>query len=637
MGTKIKKGIGVGQATIDIFPPPLLAQRAPTSTDTDYPIGMKWIYNNQEYTNMGGGTWDQGGVGVATTTTYGVVLLDTDGTFASADNNHVATALAAKTYTDSVAIAGAPDASTTQKGIIEIATDAEAVTATATTLAIVPSSLKAVLAAPSAIGGTTPAGGAFTTLSASGAFSLTGDTVDVAEGGTGAATFTDHGILLGSGTSAISVTAVGTTGQILIGQSGADPIWTTNVDLPGTLDVTGAATLDSTLDVAGAATFTDQISVDNININGNTITSTDTNGDINLTPDGTGAVVAANLTITSQLTVANGGTGATSLTDHGVLVGSGTAAITALTVGTNGQVLVGSTGADPVFATLASADGTITYATGAGTLDLAVTPATTTQVGGLETATDAEAVAVTATDKIIVPANLAAVLAAPPAIGGTTPAAAEFTTVTIANINADYTAHGVLLGQGTDTNIVATAAGTNGQVLVGSTGADPVFATIGSANTSIAATLGAGTLSLDVDESYLQTASVTIATGDVLTLATTPVELVAAPGAGKYIEFLGASFILDYNSVPYTEAGDNLGIKYTDASGVQVSDTIECTGFIDQVADTITNAIPVKDAIVAASGCVNKALVLDNLGSNFGAGNSPLIVKITYRVITSGL
>ena len=85
------------------------------------------------------------------------------------------------------------------------------------------------------------------------------------------------------------------------------------------------------------------------------------------------------------------------------------------------------------------------------------------------------------------------------------------------------------------------------------------------------------------------------------------------------------------------EIGDNFGIKYTDASGVQVSSTVESTGFIDQTADTMTNAIPAQDAIVAASGCVNQALVLDNLGSNFAAGNSEMFVQVRYRVVTAGL
>ena len=54
-------------------------------------------------------------------------------------------------------------------------------------------------------------------------------------------------------------------------------------------------------------------------------------------------------------------------TQHAVLVGSTSNSITNLGVGTNGQVLVGSTTADPVFATLTGTGG-ITFTTGAGTL-----------------------------------------------------------------------------------------------------------------------------------------------------------------------------------------------------------------------------------------------------------------------------
>lgn len=70
------------------------------------------------------------------------------------------------------------------------------------------------------------------------------------------------------------------------------------------------------------------------------------------------------------LTVPGGGTGAETLTAHGVLVGSDAALITPLAVGTDGQVLLGSAGADPVFATLTSTDGTIDFTLGAGTLNL---------------------------------------------------------------------------------------------------------------------------------------------------------------------------------------------------------------------------------------------------------------------------
>lgn len=81
-----------------------------------------------------------------------------------------------------------------------------------------------------------------------------------------------------------------------------------------------------------------------------------------------------NATNTSNpITVAQGGTGLATLTAHSVQVGAGTSNVTQVSVGTNGQCLLGSTGADPVFATLTSSGGTITYTTGAGTLNLDTT------------------------------------------------------------------------------------------------------------------------------------------------------------------------------------------------------------------------------------------------------------------------
>jgi len=80
------------------------------------------------------------------------------------------------------------------------------------------------------------------------------------------------------------------------------------------------------------------------------------------------------------VTVAQGGTGTTSLTDHCVLVGSGTTAVTPLTIATNGQVLVGSTDADPVFATITDGEG-IDTTLGAGTITITCEDASETNKG----------------------------------------------------------------------------------------------------------------------------------------------------------------------------------------------------------------------------------------------------------------
>lgn len=76
-----------------------------------------------------------------------------------------------------------------------------------------------------------------------------------------------------------------------------------------------------------------------------------------------------------------GAGGSFGTTNHAVQVGNSTGGFTSLTVGTNGQVLLGSTGANPVFATLTSTGGTITYTTGAGTLNLEASGGVTSITG----------------------------------------------------------------------------------------------------------------------------------------------------------------------------------------------------------------------------------------------------------------
>jgi hypothetical protein len=136
----------------------------------------------------------------------------------------------------------------------------------------------------------------------------------------------------------------------------------------------------------------------------------------------------------------------------------------------------------------------------------------------------------------------------------------------------------------------------------------------------------------------IRNVTVTVSAAELAAIRATPKTLVAAPGAGYMNQFLGATLLLDYTAPGFTETADNLAVKYTNGSGVAVSDTIECTGFIDQTADTITVAVPVKDAIVAKSAGENKALVLHNTGDGefAGGGGSALRVNISYRIVPTG-
>ena len=120
----------------------------------------------------------------------------------------------------------------------------------------------------------------------------------------------------------------------------------------GTID---GATIGATTATTGVFS---EIDVDNLELNGNAIISTDTNGNIDLTPNGTGEVnitkvdidagtidntavgsgtassgAFTTLTATTPVGVASGGSGAATLT--GVLKGNGTSAFTAATAGTD--------------------------------------------------------------------------------------------------------------------------------------------------------------------------------------------------------------------------------------------------------------------------------------------------------------
>jgi len=89
--------------------------------------------------------------------------------------------------------------------------------------------------------------------------------------------------------------------------------------------------------------------------------------EIDVADDAAGGVTIG---IVNPLIVAKGGTGVATLTDHGILLGSGTGPVTPLGVASNGQIPIGSAGADPVLATITGTVNQVNVANGAGTITL---------------------------------------------------------------------------------------------------------------------------------------------------------------------------------------------------------------------------------------------------------------------------
>ena len=253
---------------------------------------------------------------------------------------------------------------------------------------------------------------------------------------------TNHDVLVGAGTATITSVSPSTAGFVLTSNGvAADPSFQA---------VTASGAVTSVTGNSGGA-------------------EVPLAGNFNILGTGSITVAGSANTETVQLT---------GLTNHSLLVGAGTATMTNLGVATNGQLPIGSTGADPVLATLTPGTG-ISITNGAGSISIAVNGAV---VG--ETITG----------------NTGGALS--PTLGNWNTLGTGSITIagagsTLTSQLTGLTNHAVQVGAGTAT-LTQLAVGTNGQVLIGATTADPAFATLTSSDSSISFTTGANTLSLQV-------------------------------------------------------------------------------------------------------------------------------------------
>lgn len=145
--------------------------------------------------------------------------------------------------------------------------------------------------------------------------SLGGTATISVTGPASATSLTSNGVVIGQGSSALTATAVGTTNQVLLANTGAAPSFgsITNAMLPSS----GTITL-----------------------------SNGTNTTVTGSPVALGGSATVNV---------SGPPSATSLTQNGVLYGNATSAIGATTAGITNQVLLGNTGSAPSFGSVPNA------------------------------------------------------------------------------------------------------------------------------------------------------------------------------------------------------------------------------------------------------------------------------------------
>lgn len=325
-----------------------------------------------------------------------------------------------------------------------------------------------------------------------------------------------------------------------------------------------------------------------------------------LTPDAGGFVsaVAKNINLlgsTNISTVGNPGTATINLyltgtTDHCIQVGNLSGGITSLAAATNGQVLLGVTGGDPVFANLTSAGGTIAFTHGAGTLNLealTASPATTIVAGISRYATDAEAQAGVVSNATIVPTSLASKLGA-------------------------QTIHGLPIGASSVNPIAWTAEPSDGQLLIGATGATPALATI-SEGDNITVTNGANSITISVNDTTEHAVQVGNASGSLTSLAVGTDGQVLLGGTGVAPAF--ATLTSSGGTITFTPGANTLNIESN--SGVQATEVV--VGITRYATDAEAEAGVVTDAAIVPTSLAAKLGAQTIYGLPIGASSiSPI-------------
>jgi len=169
------------------------------------------------------------------------------------------------------------------------------------------------------------------------------------------------------------------------------------------------------------------------------------------------------------------------------------------------------------------------------------------------------------------------------------------------------TSGNVLVGDGTDVNSVAIS----GDITLSSAGVTAIGA--GKVTNAMLAT---------PPQTYYQLKR-TITSAEVLSMNSTPINIISAPGSGKVIKILTGFVWVDYNTATYASGGQ-LELRF----GSDIMGTA-AVGSITTATDLLSNLYPIA---AATTSSLNQALLLSNVTADFTTGDSEVKIILYYTI-----
>jgi len=180
---------------------------------------------------------------------------------------------------------------------------------------------------------------------------------------------------------------------------------------------------------------------------------------------------------------------------------------------------------------------------------------------------------------------------------------------------------------------VATGVAVSGDATMSNTGALTIGAGAVTGSKIAANAVDYANLALDVAAS----ATVTLTAAQVKALYDTPVQLIAAPGAGKLVIIDNILWDIAFGTTQYT-AGGVLAAQYGNTvhgAGPVASGTLAAASLNGVAASGFLSNGGVSGALsVTKATSLNTAVYLSNQTADFATGDSTVTLYVRYRVVT---
>ena len=173
------------------------------------------------------------------------------------------------------------------------------------------------------------------------------------------------------------------------------------------------------------------------------------------------------------------------------------------------------------------------------------------------------------------------------------------------------------------------AAMTSGYVLVGSAGTVPTAVAI-SGDATLSST---GVLTIS-NNGIVKTLSVTIPTASVLTLFATPITIIPAQGAGTYVEIISATMQMTFGGAGVAYATNGIMRLLTTGAVIGQCSWTANGGLFGTTTRMVSATMTTPTAVGDTQLIANTAVVCQVDTGNPTAGNSDIVIKVCYRVIS---